>query len=100
MVEDTFSAADSMRNLEQTFSRGLSTGWLEGTNPHGLVSGDVTSHRGTRLGQEGQRSFHHVKRYCLTGRVVKCPLLPLSQGFHFPQSSNDVRFDEFLFDTP
>jgi len=50
MVEDTFSVADSMRNLEQTFSRGLSTGWLEGTNPHGLVSGDVTSHRGTRLG--------------------------------------------------
>ena len=39
-----------MRHLEQTFSRGLSTGWLEGTKPHSLVSGDVTSHRGTRLG--------------------------------------------------
>jgi putative protease len=39
-----------MRHLEQTFSRGLSTGWLEGTKPHRLVSGDVTSHRGTRLG--------------------------------------------------
>ena len=39
-----------MRHLEQTFSRGLSTGWLEGTNPHQLVSGMVTSHRGTRLG--------------------------------------------------
>ena len=39
-----------MRHLEQTFSRGLSTGWLEGTKPHNLVSGNVTSHRGTRLG--------------------------------------------------
>ena len=39
-----------MRHLEQTFSRGLSIGWLEGTKPHDLVSGDVTSHRGTRLG--------------------------------------------------
>jgi len=50
MVDHPFSVADSMRNLEQTFSRGLSTGWLEGTNPHELVPGDVTSHRGTRLG--------------------------------------------------
>lgn len=39
-----------MRHLEQTFSRGLSTGWLEGTKPHNLVSGNVTSHRGTQLG--------------------------------------------------
>jgi len=39
-----------MRVLEQTFSRGLSTGWLEGTKPHELVSGNVTAHRGTRLG--------------------------------------------------
>jgi putative protease len=39
-----------MRILEQTFSRGLSTGWLEGTKPHEFVSGNVTSHRGTRLG--------------------------------------------------
>jgi len=45
-----FSLADSMRILEQTFSRGLSTGWLEGTKPHELVSGDVASHRGIRLG--------------------------------------------------
>ena len=50
MLDDMFSVADSMRNLEQTFSRGLSTGWLEGTKPHKLVSGSVTSHRGTRLG--------------------------------------------------
>ena len=40
----------AMQRLEQTFSRGLSTGWLEGTKPHELVSGKVTSHRGTRLG--------------------------------------------------
>ena len=40
----------AMRHLEQTFSRGLSTGWLEGTKPYALVSGEVTSHRGTRLG--------------------------------------------------
>ena len=39
-----------MRDLEQTFSRGLSPGWLEGTKPHQLVSGNVTSHRGTQLG--------------------------------------------------
>ena len=39
-----------MQRLEQTFSRGFSTGWLEGTKPHELVSGDVTSHRGIRLG--------------------------------------------------
>ena len=50
MSKSTFSITDSMRNLEQTFSRGLSTGWLEGTKPHRLVSGDATSHRGTRLG--------------------------------------------------
>jgi len=50
MSEDTFSLADSIRNLEQTFSRGLSTGWLEGVKPYELVSGDVTSHRGTLLG--------------------------------------------------
>jgi len=48
MINDTFSVTDSMRNLEQTFSRGLSTGWLEGTKPHELVSGNTT--RGTRLG--------------------------------------------------
>jgi len=57
-------------------------------------------HCGNRLGQKGQRSFHYVKRHCHTGRVIKCPLFPLSQGFHFPQSGNDVRFNEFLFDTP
>jgi len=39
-----------MQRLEQTFSRGLTTGWLEGTKPHELVSGVVTSHRGTRFG--------------------------------------------------
>jgi len=49
-MNEPFSIADSMRHLEQTFSRGLSTGWLEGTVSHQLVSGTVTSHRGTRLG--------------------------------------------------
>jgi len=49
-MNEPFSIADSMRHLEHTFSRGLSTGWLEGTVPHQLVSGTVTSHRGTRLG--------------------------------------------------
>ena len=39
-----------MQRLEQTFSRGLSTGWLEGVNPHKLVTEEVVSHRGTRLG--------------------------------------------------
>ena len=41
---------DAMQKLEHTFSRGLTTGWLEGINPHRLVSGTVTAHRGTRLG--------------------------------------------------
>jgi putative protease len=50
LTDPTFSIPNAMRHLEQTFSRGLSTGWLEGTRPHTLVSGDVTSHRGTRLG--------------------------------------------------
>ena len=40
----------AMQRLEQTFSRGLATGWLEGVRPHELVSGKVVSHRGTRLG--------------------------------------------------
>ncbi|MDR3233901.1 MAG: U32 family peptidase [Planctomycetaceae bacterium] len=39
--------------VEQTrfasFSRGFSTGWLEGVRPHKLVSGNVKSHRGTPL---------------------------------------------------
>jgi len=43
-------ALSAMQRLEQTFSRGLTTGWLEGAKPHELVSGNVTSHRGTRLG--------------------------------------------------
>ena len=47
---DLLKVADSLQKLEQTFSRGFTTGWLEGTHPHRLVSGNVTSHRGTLLG--------------------------------------------------
>ena len=50
MDTNTFSLTVAIRVLEQTFSRGLSTGWLEGTKPHELVSGNVTAHRGTRIG--------------------------------------------------
>ena len=47
---DLRTVTDSVQRLEQMFSRGLTTGWLEGTHPHRLVSGNVTAHRGTRLG--------------------------------------------------
>ena len=47
---DLHKITAALHKLEQTFSRGLTIGWLEGTNPHRLVSGNVTSHRGTRLG--------------------------------------------------
>jgi putative protease len=33
------------------FSRGFSTGWLEGVQPHKLVPGNIKSHRGTLLGK-------------------------------------------------
>jgi putative protease len=36
--------------LELTFSRGFSTGWLEGVEPHRLVPGNIMSHRGSPLG--------------------------------------------------
>ncbi|MDO4558981.1 MAG: DUF3656 domain-containing protein, partial [Planctomycetia bacterium] len=40
----------AMERLELTFSRGCSTGWLEGVNPRRLVPGDVSSKRGIPLG--------------------------------------------------
>ena len=47
---DSHTLADALHELEQTFARGFTTGWLEGINPHRLVSGNVTSHRGIPLG--------------------------------------------------
>ncbi|MDR3181780.1 MAG: U32 family peptidase, partial [Planctomycetaceae bacterium] len=44
---DVSSAAPPVRFA--SFSRGFSTGWLEGVRPHKLVPGDVQSHRGTPL---------------------------------------------------
>jgi len=81
MDRDTFSITDSMRNLEQTFSRGLVTGWLEGTKPRELVSGETTSHRGTRLGTvlEVRRDAAVVK---LSG-PVRC-----GDGVVFENTSN------------
>ncbi len=39
------------KRLEETFSRGFSTGWLEGVNPRQLVPGNIQSHRGSELGK-------------------------------------------------
>lgn len=47
------SPPDHKTNLERlalTFSRGFSTGWLEGVQPRKLVPGNVVAHRGTSLG--------------------------------------------------
>jgi putative protease len=41
---------ESLNRLELIFSRGFSTGWLEGVDPHRLVPGNIMSHRGIRLG--------------------------------------------------
>ncbi|MDR1269724.1 MAG: U32 family peptidase, partial [Planctomycetaceae bacterium] len=44
------STADVVNRLELTFSRGFSTGWLEGIDPYRLVPGNIVSHRGSLLG--------------------------------------------------
>ncbi len=40
----------ALSRLELTFSRGFSTGWLEGVDPRRLVPGQVLAHRGSPLG--------------------------------------------------
>ncbi|MDR1492386.1 MAG: U32 family peptidase [Planctomycetaceae bacterium] len=45
--------AENQANLDRlalAFSRGFSTGWLEGANPRRLVPGNIVSHRGVALG--------------------------------------------------
>ena len=44
------NVAEEMDNLSLTFSRGFSSGWLEGVNPHKLVPGNVVAHRGISIG--------------------------------------------------
>ncbi|MDR0610983.1 MAG: U32 family peptidase [Planctomycetaceae bacterium] len=44
------SAAEAVNRLELAFSRGFSTGWLEGIDPYRLVPGNIVSHRGSVLG--------------------------------------------------
>lgn len=39
-----------LERLALTFSRGFSTGWLEGVEPRRLVPGNIMSHRGTQIG--------------------------------------------------
>lgn len=41
---------EELNSLGLTFSRGFSTGWLEGVDPPRLVPGHVLAHRGTDLG--------------------------------------------------
>ncbi|MDR2115710.1 MAG: U32 family peptidase [Planctomycetaceae bacterium] len=52
LLQQKFSetAAVAVNRLELTFSRGFSTGWLEGIDPCRLVPGNITSHRGSFLG--------------------------------------------------
>lgn len=41
---------ENLKRLALTFSRGFSTGWLEGYDPRKLVPGNIRAHRGTPLG--------------------------------------------------
>ena len=52
MVADaqTLDHANDLKRLALTFSRGFSTGWLEGTDARRLVPGNIVAHRGTPLG--------------------------------------------------
>ncbi|GHT46261.1 collagenase [Planctomycetales bacterium] len=47
---DVQNVAEKMQRLSQTFSRGFSTGWLEGVQPRRLVPGNVLAHRGSLIG--------------------------------------------------
>ncbi len=49
-IAEPSDMAEERRRLEQSFSRGFSTGWLENTDPKRLVPGTVMSHRGAALG--------------------------------------------------
>ncbi len=49
-VTKNFRYDEDIKRLELTFSRGFSTGWLEGIDPRKLVPGNITDHRGSRLG--------------------------------------------------
>ena len=44
-------SAEELRQLEATFSRGFSLGWLRGSQPKTLVTGHNSSKRGERLGE-------------------------------------------------
>ncbi|HBT77289.1 MAG TPA: hypothetical protein DEB39_10295 [Planctomycetaceae bacterium] len=45
------NVANTLDRLALTFSRGFSSGWLEGVHPRRLVPGNITDHRGTLLGE-------------------------------------------------
>lgn len=44
------SLEKDLERLALTFSRGFSSGWLEGVEPRRLVPGNIMSHRGTSIG--------------------------------------------------
>jgi U32 family peptidase len=44
-------APQDVAEMEMAFSRGFCHGWLDGNNPHALVSGQSSAKRGTLLGQ-------------------------------------------------
>jgi len=62
---------EEMRQLEATFSRGFSLGWLQGSNPKALVTGLSSAKRGVPLGE--------VKRV-LRGRVEVALSTPVKRG--------------------
>lgn len=50
-VRNMKGIAEKMERLSLTFSRGFSSGWLEGIRPHSLVPGQILAHRGLALGK-------------------------------------------------
>jgi U32 family peptidase len=45
------AAPEAIAEMEATFSRGFCHGWLDGPNPHALVSGEGSAKRGVLLGR-------------------------------------------------
>ncbi|MDD3469330.1 MAG: DUF3656 domain-containing protein [Thermoguttaceae bacterium] len=51
---------ETQKRLELTFSRGTSTGWLTGIDPHRLIPGDASSKRGIEIGHVVSVQPHEV----------------------------------------
>jgi U32 family peptidase len=66
--------ADRVEELEVAFSRGFSSGWLDGPHPHALVSGKNTAKRGVPIGTvtavSGDRILVRLTRSVRRGQGV------------------------------